>query len=160
MIDVANEARVSQTTVSLVLNHADGARLSSRDASYTCHEGRCELGYQARAARRRDRIAAAASIGFIATRCRPIRGPRSRWMACATSVEARSDVRSEVTAATRHGKAVRGATDRAAMIGLIYGTMNTRRLARTADAVQIYRRVLLNCYVAPGTFALSVVPVR
>ena len=28
MIDVANEARVSQTTVSLVLNHADGARLS------------------------------------------------------------------------------------------------------------------------------------
>ena len=29
MIDVANEARVSQTTVSLVLNHADGARLSA-----------------------------------------------------------------------------------------------------------------------------------
>src|SRR5208282_1281025 len=27
MIDVANEARVSQTTVSLVLNHADAARL-------------------------------------------------------------------------------------------------------------------------------------
>ena len=29
MVDVANEARVSQTTVSLVLNHADGARLSA-----------------------------------------------------------------------------------------------------------------------------------
>jgi len=29
MIDIANEARVSQTTVSLVLNHADGARLST-----------------------------------------------------------------------------------------------------------------------------------
>ena len=33
MIDVANEARVSQTTVSLVLNHADGARLSPRPGS-------------------------------------------------------------------------------------------------------------------------------
>ena len=30
MLDVANEARVSQTTVSLVLNHADGARLSAQ----------------------------------------------------------------------------------------------------------------------------------
>ena len=32
MIDVANEARVSQTTVSLVLNHADGARLVGQRA--------------------------------------------------------------------------------------------------------------------------------
>src|SRR4051812_14578023 len=45
MIDVANEARVSQTTVSLVLNHADGARLSA-DTRQRVMQAAARLGYQ------------------------------------------------------------------------------------------------------------------
>ena len=46
MIDVANEARVSQTTVSLVLNHADGARLSAETRERVM-KAAARLGYQA-----------------------------------------------------------------------------------------------------------------
>ena len=45
MIDVANEARVSQTTVSLVLNHADGARLSQETRERVMMAA-ARLGYQ------------------------------------------------------------------------------------------------------------------
>ena len=45
MIDVANEARVSQTTVSLVLNHADGARLSA-ETRQRVMQAAARLGYQ------------------------------------------------------------------------------------------------------------------
>ena len=45
MIDVANEARVSQTTVSLVLNHADGARLSA-ETRQRVMKAAARLGYQ------------------------------------------------------------------------------------------------------------------
>jgi len=45
MIDVANEARVSQTTVSLVLNHADGARLSAGTRERVM-KAAARLGYQ------------------------------------------------------------------------------------------------------------------
>ena len=45
MIDVANEARVSQTTVSLVLNHADGARLSPATRQRVI-KAAAKLGYQ------------------------------------------------------------------------------------------------------------------
>ena len=45
MIDVANEARVSQTTVSLVLNHADGARLSAETRERVM-KAAARLGYQ------------------------------------------------------------------------------------------------------------------
>ena len=45
MIDVANEARVSQTTVSLVLNHADGARLSAETRERVM-KAAVRLGYQ------------------------------------------------------------------------------------------------------------------
>ncbi|MGC2783802.1 MAG: LacI family DNA-binding transcriptional regulator [Roseiarcus sp.] len=45
MIDVANEARVSQTAVSLVLNHADGARLSAETRDRVL-KAATRLGYQ------------------------------------------------------------------------------------------------------------------
>jgi DNA-binding LacI/PurR family transcriptional regulator len=45
MIDVANEARVSQSTVSLVLNHADGARLSA-ETRQRVMKAAARLGYQ------------------------------------------------------------------------------------------------------------------
>ena len=54
MIDVANEARVSQTTVSLVLNHADGARLSAETRKRVM-KAAARLGYQPVRPRRRAR---------------------------------------------------------------------------------------------------------
>src|SRR6202162_4302530 len=64
MIDVANEARVSQTTVSLVLNHADGARLSAKTRERVM-KAAAKLGYQAVRRGGATGSAAAASIGFI-----------------------------------------------------------------------------------------------
>ena len=64
MIDVtAAEARVSQTTVSLVLNHADGARLSAEPWDRVL-KAAAKLGYQP--VRRGGATEfATASIGFI-----------------------------------------------------------------------------------------------
>src|SRR5271165_5784964 len=63
MIDVASEARVSQTTVSLVLNHADGARLSAETRGRVV-KAAAKLGYQP--VRRGARAAlAATTIGFV-----------------------------------------------------------------------------------------------
>jgi DNA-binding LacI/PurR family transcriptional regulator len=45
MTDVANEAGVSQTTVSLVLNHADGARLSVLTRERV-HKAAAKIGYR------------------------------------------------------------------------------------------------------------------
>ena len=64
MIDVANEARVSQTTVSLVLNHADGARLSAETRERVVRAA-SRLGYQQVRRGFASGSAAAASIGFI-----------------------------------------------------------------------------------------------
>src|ERR1700751_718312 len=64
MIDVANEARVSQTTVSLVLNHADGARLSAETRQRVA-KAAAKLGYQPGRGGGAPGSTAAASIGFI-----------------------------------------------------------------------------------------------
>ena len=65
MIDVANEARVSQTTVSLVLNHADGARLSPETRERVA-QGRSAARLSARCgAVGAPAAASAASIGFV-----------------------------------------------------------------------------------------------
>src|ERR1700735_4073971 len=64
MADVANEARVSQTTVSLVLNHADGARLSAETRQRVV-KAAAKLGYHAVRRGGATGSAAAASIGFI-----------------------------------------------------------------------------------------------
>jgi LacI family transcriptional regulator len=45
MVDVANEAGVSQTTVSLVLNQADGARLAAQTRERVI-KAAAKLGYQ------------------------------------------------------------------------------------------------------------------
>ena len=64
MIDVANEARVSQTTVSLVLNHADGARLSAGTRERVM-KAAARLGYHPVRRGGAPGSAGAASIGFI-----------------------------------------------------------------------------------------------
>src|SRR5260370_40030497 len=63
MIDVANEARVSQTTVSLVLNRADGARLSAQTRERVV-KAAAKLGYQ-RSRRGAPLVAQTPVIGFV-----------------------------------------------------------------------------------------------
>ena len=82
MIDVANEARVSQTTVSLVLNHADGARLSPETRERVI-KAAAKLGYQPVRRGGAPAASAATTIGFVCDDFRPIRGPRSASTACA-----------------------------------------------------------------------------
>ena len=127
MIDVANEARVSQTTVSLVLNHADGARLSTQTRERVI-KAAAKLGYQpgrrgGAPARRAPRRSASS-----ATKSRPTRGRRSASTACAkkrgsagftvTVVATRGDVDMEAAALAQLASQP--------LLGLIYATINTR----------------------------------
>ena len=64
MGDVANEARVSQTTVSLVLNHADGARLSAQTRQRVT-KAAARLGYQP--VRRGAAPSSTMSLGFASS---------------------------------------------------------------------------------------------
>src|ERR1700758_1637795 len=64
MIDVANEARVSQTTVSLVLNHADGARLSA-ETRQRVMKAAARLGYQPVRRGGTPAPSSPTSIGFV-----------------------------------------------------------------------------------------------
>src|SRR5271169_5672869 len=64
MIDVANEARVSQTTVSLVLNHADGARLSA-ETRQRVMKAAARLGYQPVRRGSAPSSSSLTSIGFV-----------------------------------------------------------------------------------------------
>src|SRR6202051_5172033 len=64
MIDVANEAGVSQTTVSLGLNHADGARLSAETRARVM-KATVKLGYQSVRRGGAPGSATTVSIGFI-----------------------------------------------------------------------------------------------
>ncbi len=156
MGDVANEARVSQTTVSLVLNHADGARLSQETRKRVI-KAAARLGYQP--VRRGGAPASASTtIGFV---CDEI--STDPWTAIGLD-----GVREKAWA---HGltvtvMATRGDTDMEAaalaqlaalpIAGLVYATINTRLIEppRWASAAPI---VLLNCHAAGGTLA-SVVP--
>ena len=81
MTDVASEARVSQTTVSLVLNHADGARLSPETRQRVI-KAAARLGYQP--VRRGGAPASpATTIGFVRDDLSTDPGRRSASTACA-----------------------------------------------------------------------------
>ena len=157
MNDVANEARVSQTTVSLVLNHADGARLSVETRERVM-KAAARLGYQPARRGGAPGAAAAASIGFI---CDEI--STDPWTAIGLD-----GVRDK---AWEHGFTVsvmvtRGDADMESaalaqlaaqpLLGLIYATINTR-LVEPPAAPQRLPLVLLNCHAANGVLA-SVVP--
>jgi LacI family transcriptional regulator len=156
MIDVANEARVSQTTVSLVLNHADGARLSAETRERVV-KAAARLGYQ-QVRRGFAPGVAAAAIGFI---CDEI--STDPWTAIGLD-----GVREK---AWEHGltvmvMATRGDADMESaalaqltaqpLVGLIYATINTRLIDAPA-ALSRTPTVLLNCHVANGALP-SVVP--
>ena len=134
MVDVANEARVSQTTVSLVLNHADGARLSHDPRAGAQGGGQTRL--SGGAARRRRCGAAASTIGFV---CDEIStdpwtsigfdGVREKAWAdrglTVTVTVTRGDVDMEAAAFAQLASMP--------LVGLIFATVNTRPSIRRPD---------------------------
>jgi LacI family transcriptional regulator len=157
MIDVANEARVSQTTVSLVLNHADGARLSAETRQRVIAAA-ARLGYQPGRRGGAPPMASVTSIGFV---CDEI--STDPWTAIGLD-----GVREK---AWEHGLTVivlvtRGDADMEAaalaqlaaqpIAGLIYATINTRLIEPPAALLRT-PTVLLNCHAADAALT-SVVP--
>ena len=156
MDDVANEAGVSQTTVSLVLNHADGARLSTLTRERVI-KAAAKLGYQP-GRRGGAPPVRAATIGFI---CDEIStdpwtsigfdGVREKaWERglTVTLTATRGDVEMEAAAIEQMAAQP--------LLGLIYATINTRLVHLPAMTPQT-PVVLLNCHDANGALP-SVVP--
>lgn len=158
MTDVATAAGVSQTTVSLVLNDAEGARLSdeTRERVTTAAQ---TLGY--RLMRRSSAASSnrgAAAIGFV---CNEI--STDPW--CALAMDGAREKAWEhgltINAAVTRGdaeieQAVFAQMAAQPLLGLIYCTINTRRV----DRPQLPREipiVLLNCYTADRSLP-SIVP--
>jgi LacI family transcriptional regulator, galactose operon repressor len=157
MIDVANEARVSQTTVSLVLNHADGARLSA-ETRQRVMKAAARLGYQPVRRGGAPLPSSPTSIGFV---CDEI--STDPWTAIGLD-----GVREK---AWEHGLTVtvmvtRGDADMEAaalaqlaalpLLGLVYATINTRLVDGLVTPPKA-PLVLLNCHAADSALA-SVAP--
>ncbi|HEY1722866.1 MAG TPA: LacI family DNA-binding transcriptional regulator [Magnetospirillaceae bacterium] len=157
MTDVANEAGVSQTTVSLVLNHADGARLSPQTRERVV-KAATKIGYRPVRRGGFPGPAGAASIAFV---CDEI--STDPWTAIGLD-----GVREK---AWEHGLTVSVAVTRGdaemeqavlsrlaaqPLLGLIYATINTRQIHVPAVLAQV-PTVLLNCYVGDRSLP-SVVP--
>jgi LacI family transcriptional regulator len=158
MIEVAARAGVSQTTVSLVLNNAQGARLSGSTRARVREAAR-ELGYTLtrRGPAQSDRIGSTV-IGFISDEI-----STDPW--CALQLDAvREKAWSHgltVTASVSHSdpeleEALLAQLLRQPLVGLIYATILTRHIR---PLPQLFRTptVLLNCFVQNHTLA-SVVP--
>ena len=147
MVDVANEAQVSQTTVSLVLNHADGARLSAQTRQRVLAAA-TRLGYQP-VRRGAATSAATLSIGFI---CDEL--STDPWTAIALDAVREKAWERGLTVIVM---ATRGDADMEAaalaqmaqqpLIGLIYATINTRLVDPPAWPGNL-PLVLLNCHVS------------
>ncbi len=157
MIDVANEARVSQTTVSLVLNHADGARLSAETRERVI-KAAARLGYRPVSRGGAPAAASASSIGFV---CDEL--STDPWTAIGLDGVREKSWEQGLTVTVM---ATRGDADMEAaalaqlavqpLVGLIYATINTRLIDPPAAPPRL-PLVLLNCHVANGALT-SVVP--
>jgi LacI family transcriptional regulator len=157
MIDVANEAKVSQTTVSLVLNKADGARLSA-ETRERVNRAAARLGYKLGWSGGSLGGARNAMIAFI---CDEI--STDPW----TAIEF-DGVREKAweRGFTVSVMATRGDAEMEAAVlsqvaqqpiaGLIYATINTR-LIRAPKTPPSAPTVLLNCHVEDGSLP-SIVP--
>jgi LacI family transcriptional regulator len=156
MTDVAAAAGVSQTTVSLVLNEAQGARLSS-DTRERVIETAKQLGYRL-TRRGAPTVAGATAIGFVVNEM-----STDPWTAIA--LDAVRDKAWEhgltISAAVTRGdaemeQAVLAQMATQPLLGLIYGTIHTQRISASPP---LYRlpTVLLNCYVADHSLP-SVIP--
>lgn len=157
MVEVALQAGVSQTTVSLVLNEAKGARLSAETRRRVL-KAAAELDYRV-ASRKNAPVGVA--VGVIAFVVDEI--STDPWMALGMD-----GVRDKcwehgitvISGVTRGDAELEQAILRQIgaqpLIGLIYGTINTRRI-ESLDLPRQVPTVLLNCYVANHSLP-SVVP--
>jgi LacI family transcriptional regulator len=147
MTEVALEAGVSQTTVSLVLNDAKGARLSA-DTRHRVHDAAEKLGYKLTAGKP-SASTSAGTIAFVVNEfstdpwmCLAMDGAREKAWAYGITI----------TAASTRGDpslehAVLGGILAQPLVGLIYGTIHTRRIERL-DLPRRVPTVLLNCYLS------------
>jgi LacI family transcriptional regulator len=158
MTEVAAEAGVSQTTVSLVLNDAQGARLSSETRERVIAAAQ-RLGYRL-AKRGASMLSAtdATTIGFIVNEI-----STDPWMAIAMdgAREKAWEHGLTISAAVTRGdaemeEAVLAQMTARPLLGLIYGTIHTRRISPPPTLYRV-PTVLLNCYVADRSVP-SVVP--
>jgi LacI family transcriptional regulator len=147
MTEVALEAGVSQTTVSLVLNDAKGARLSA-DTRHRVHDAAKKLGYRLTA----GKPSAATSAGTIAFVVNEF--STDPWMCLAMdgAREKAWEYGITITAASTRGDpslehAVLESILAQPLVGLIYGTIHTRRIERL-DLPRRVPTVLLNCYLS------------
>jgi LacI family transcriptional regulator len=157
MTEVAVAAGVSQTTVSLVLNEVKGARFSA-DTRRRVAEAAERLNYQAVPRRAAAGNIARGSIAFVIDEI-----STDPWMAVAMDGlrEKAWEHGILVTTATTRGD---GEAERLLMrqaeaqgvVGLIYGTINTRRIERPPLLPGV-PAVLLNCYLADHSL-LSIIP--
>ena len=157
MIDVANEARVSQTTVSLVLNHADGARLSPETRERVI-KAAAKLGYQQVRRGGAPAASTATTIGFVCDELSTdpwtaigLDGVREKAWAhglTVTVMATRGDADMEAAALAQLAELP--------LAGLVYATINTRLIEAPAWASPA-PIVLLNCH-APGGALPSVAP--
>jgi LacI family transcriptional regulator len=157
MIDVASEARVSQTTVSLVLNHADGARLSPTTRQRVI-KAAAKLGYQPMRRGGAPAVSAATTIGFICDEFSTdpwtaigLDGVREKAWAhglTVTVMATRGDADMEAAALAQLATLP--------LAGLVYATINTR-LVEAPTWTSRAPLVLLNCHAASGMLA-SIVP--
>jgi LacI family transcriptional regulator len=157
MIDVASEARVSQTTVSLVLNHADGARLSPATRERVI-KAAANLGNQPVRRGGAPAASAATTIGFVCDEFSTdpwtaigLDGVREKAWAhglTVTVMATRGDADMEAAALAQLAALP--------LAGLVYATINTRLVE---DPAWTSRSpvVLLNCHAAGGALA-SIVP--
>jgi LacI family transcriptional regulator len=156
MTDVARLAGVSQSSVSLVLNETQGARLS-RETRERVFEAAEQLGYRL-AKRGASPHAGATAIGFVVNEI-----STDPWTAVA--MDGARDKAWEhgltISAAVTRGdaemeQAVLAQMMAQPLLGLIYGTIHTRRITPPPALYRI-PTVLLNCYVADHSLP-SVIP--
>jgi LacI family transcriptional regulator len=157
MMDVAAAAGVSQTTVSLVLNDTDGARLSQATRARVRDAARA-LGYTLLRPQVPSGPTGSTVIGFLAEEISTdpwcalqLDGVRQRaWESGLTVVAGVSHGDPDLEAATL------ASLMRQPLAGLIYATIVSRRV-RPPAALSRLRSVLLNCFVPDHQLA-SVLP--
>ena len=146
MMDVAARAGVSQATVSLVMNGSQGVRLSEATRSRVLEAAQA-LGYELVRRGPRQTATDKTTIGFVVDEI-----STDPWMALAFDGMREKAWEFGLTvnlAVTRGDKdmedQVLGMICQQPILGLIYGTMLTRRI-RPVQALLDQPSVLLNCY--------------
>jgi LacI family transcriptional regulator len=157
MNDIAARAGVSQTTVSLVLNNALGARLATHTRERVLEAAR-ELGYKFVRGARKLSASDAMVVGFVVDEM-----STDPW--CAIALDGVRDKAWEygltVRVAVTRGdadmeQAVLAQMSNQPLLGLIFGTVQTRQIT-PSPALLHFPTVLLNCHASDRSLP-SIVP--